>query len=546
MKIHCSCLLILSLTVLSGCMSTSIYREASELHYAYTSGQTRATAAEWRALVPEFQKVIDLDPQGRLADDAQYGIASSWAWSIKAGDTEAVHQAIEAFQKLIHTYPDSQYVPQAHYWLGRCYDYIGNDYQAITQYQLIENRYANSEVFDPAQLELARVYTRQGYVTRAQTLYRNLIESSINQEIVVAATQELQTLKTQQKPIVPPSENDVQVQAPRVSPRKNDVQIRVPRVSLPKNDVQAQAPRISPPKSGVQVQVRAQPKPKPRAQPKLQTQPKPATPITNEKKTRVPESVAKKPLAPEALTREFGLTAKTIVIDPGHGGKDPGALGPGTRKERIIVLSISEKLREVLTKKGYTVRMTRDTNRFIPLRDRTAFAIQHKADLFLSIHANASRSSKAKGIETYYLDVASTDKASELIAARENADSGYSIQELEKLLKGIIQESKSEDSKRLAGHIQQELVKATGAINRGVKHARFVVLIGTNVPAVLIETGFVSNPMEGRKLTTSAYQYKIATAIARGVDKFLGKTDGTPLVKNGTSKIAAKNVERNR
>ena len=86
--------------------------------------------------------------------------------------------------------------------------------------------------------------------------------------------------------------------------------------------------------------------------------------------------------------------------------------------------------------------MTRDTNRFIPLRDRTAFAIQHKADLFLSIHANGSESPKAKGIETYYLDVASTDKASEIIAARENADSGYSIQELEKLLKGIIQESK--------------------------------------------------------------------------------------------------------
>lgn len=536
MKMCYSCLLILFAVVLSGCVSTSAYKQASERHRAYAIGQTYATADEWHALVSEFQSIIDKDPQGPLADNAQYAIASSWVWNVRAGNTKASQQAIKALQKLIHTYPDSQYVPQAHYWLGRCYDYIGEDYQAITQYQLVENRYTNSEVFDLARLELARVYTKQGYVTRAQALYQNLIQSSTDQEIVVAATDELQTLKTQQKPIVPPPEKDVQVQILKVSSPKNDVQVRVPRVSSPKNDIQAQAPRVSPPKSGVQTQVRAQPKPKPQPKPKLQTQPKPIAPTPG----------PKKPLAPEALTREFGLTAKTIVIDPGHGGKDPGALGPRAMKERIIVLSISEKLRDILTKKGYTVRMTRDTNRFIPLRERTAFAVEHKADLFLSIHANASESYKAKGIETYYLDVASTDKASEIIAARENADSGYNIQELEKLLKGIIQESKSEDSKRLAGHIQQELVRATGAINRGVKHARFVVLIGTNVPAVLIETGFVSNPTEGRKLTTSAYQHKIATAIAQGIDKFLGKTGGTPLVENSASKLAAKSVERNR
>lgn len=362
MKMYCSCLLILLLAVLSGCVSMSGYRDASLRHHAYASGQRYASAAEWYALVTEFQEVIDTDVQGRLADDAQYAIASCWVWSIKTGDTEAPQRAIEAFQELIHTYPNSQHVPQAHYWLGRCYDYIGDDYQAITQYQLIKSRYTNSGVSVPAQLELARVYMRQGYVTRAETLYDNLVESSGNQEIVVTATEELRTLKTQQEPIV--------------SPRKNEVQR----------------------------QVRTQPKP-------LQQRPAPPTPDA-------------KPLDPESLTREFGLTAKTIVIDPGHGGKDPGALGSRTLKERTIVLGISKTLREVLTQKGYTVLMTRDTDRFIPLRERTAFATQHKADLFLSIHANGSESSKANGIETYYLDVTSTDKASENIAARENADSG--------------------------------------------------------------------------------------------------------------------------
>ena len=491
MKMCCSCLLGLSLAILSGCMSmsgykgASLYEEASLRHHAYATGTTRATAAEWRALVSEFQRVIDADVQGPSADDAQYAIASSWMWSIKVGDTEAPQQAIKALRKLIHTYPNSAYIPLAHYWLGRCYDYIDNDSQAIMQYQLVENRYADSQVSEPAKLELARAYARQGYGTRAESTYKGLVDSSINQK--TGAAKELQALKTQQEPVVPPA-------------KKN-------------------------------VQIRPQPKPKS----KQLKQPKSAAPVTD------PE-----PLVPKSLTREFGLTAKTIVIDPGHGGKDPGALGSGSLQEKGIVLSISHKLREVLTAKGYTVLMTRDTNRFIPLKKRTEFATQHKADLFLSIHANAAESSRAKGIETYYLNVASTDKASEKIAARENANSGYSIQELETLLDGLIRESKSEDSKRLARHVQDTLVQNTGAVDRGVKHARFVVLIGTKVPAILIETGFVSNPVEGRKLATSAYQCKIATAIAQGVDKFLGKTGETPFVKAQNSKLAAKSVGGNR
>ena len=509
MKMCCSCLLGLSLAILTGCMVTSGYKEvslyeaASQRHHAYATGKTRATATEWRALISEFQKVIDADVQGPSADDAQYAIASSWTWGIKVGDTEAPQQAIKAFRRLIHTYPNSEYVPLAHYWLGRCYNYIGDDYQAIIQYQLVESRYANSEVSAPAKLELARAYARQGYDKRAETFYGGLADSSTNQKIRTTAANERQALKPQQKSAISRAENRVQTQ-------------RQHGHNLSK--------RPSPPKSTT-VQKRPQ-------QPNQQFQ--------------QPKSTAPKPLTPKSLTREFGLTAKTIVIDPGHGGKDPGALGNGSLHEKGVVLSISNKLREILTEKGYTVLMTRDTNRFIPLKKRTEFATQHKADLFLSIHANSATSSKANGVETYYLSVNSTDSTSEKIAARENINSGYSIQELETLLKGLIRESKSEDSKRLARHVQQSLVEATGAIDRGVKHARFVVLIGTKVPAILIETGFLTNPVEGRKLATSAYQYKIATAIAQGVDGFLGKTGESPFVSTEGPKLAAKRVEGNR
>ena len=502
MKTYCSCLLGLSLAILSGCMSMSGYKEgslyeaASLRHHAYTTGTTPATATEWRALISEFQKVIDADVQGPSADDAQYAIASSWMWNIRVGDTEAPQQAIKALRKLVHTYPNSEYVPLAHYWLGRCYDYIGDNHRALIQYQLVENRYADSEVSDPAKFELARAYARQGDGKRAETFHDSLAPT--NQKIGTAAAHKPQALKTQQKSVISPAKDKVQTQ-----PKNSTVQAQ------PQHQSKQQSQRPQ--------------QPKPTAQP-----PDP------------------EPLTPESLTREFGLTAKTIVIDPGHGGKDPGGLGRGTLEEKGIVLSISHKLREVLTERGYTVLMTRDTNRFIPLKKRTEFATQHKADLFLSIHANASENSRANGIETYYLDVTSTDKAAEKIAARENVNSGYSIQELETLLKGLIRQSKSGDSKRLARHVQQALVQTTGAINRGVKHARFVVLIGTKVPAILIETGFVSNPVEGRKLSTTAYQYKIATAIAEGVDRFLGKTDTSPFVSVGGPKLAAKGVEGSR
>lgn len=517
MKMCCSCLLGLSLAILAGCVGTSgykgvsLYEAASRRHHAYATGSTRATATEWRALILEFQKVIDADAQGPSADDAQYAIASSWIWGIRVGDTEAPQQAIKAFRRLVHTYPNSEYVPLAHYWLGRCYDYIGDDYQAIIQYQLVESRYANSEVSDAAKLELARAYARQGYDKRAETSYGGLADSSTDQKIGATAANELQALKTQQKSAISRAENRIQTQ-PQHRPKLGK--------------------RPSPAKS---ITVQKQPQAQPKQEPQQQFQLKPITPAPDPQ-----------PLTPKSLTREFGLTAKTIVIDPGHGGKDPGALGSGSLQEKGVVLSISHKLRDILTARGYTVLMTRDTNRFIPLKKRTEFATQHKADLFLSIHANASESSRARGIETYYLAVNSSDKAAEKIAAKENANSGYSIQELDTLLKGLIRESKSEDSKRLARHVQQSLVQATGAIDRGVKHARFVVLIGTKVPAILIETGFVSNPTEGRKLATTAYQNKIATAIAQGVDRFLGKTGETPFARASSPKLAAKSVRGSR
>ncbi len=448
-------ILLLLASLFSGCTTMSSYNELASRHYDYTSGEKQATLDEWHGLISELENVIRMDAESASADEAQYAIGSCWVWCIKAGDSEAPQRAIAAFRRLIYTYPDSEYLPQAHYWIARCYTLIGDSARAAHHYQIVTNRYAGTDLAAEALLELGRTYAQHGYKTRAETLYVEIVESAAKKEIVSTASKELKELKTPQNP--------------KTIPDKPPSQTKV-------------EPKLEPPTSD-------------------------------------PET-----LTPGSLTREFGLTAKTIVIDAGHGGKDPGG-GRGNLIEKPIVLSLSKKIGSILTAKGYTVLLTRETDRFIPLKERTAFATRHKADLFLSIHANASENPKVNGIETYYLDVTSTDKNAEIIAARENANSGYSIQELETLLKGLIVESKSEDSRRLAAHVQQELVAATGAADRGVKHARFVVLIGTSVPSILVETGFITNSTEGKKLISDTYQQKVAAAIVQGIEKFLRSTE---------------------
>ncbi|MDE0317013.1 MAG: N-acetylmuramoyl-L-alanine amidase [Candidatus Poribacteria bacterium] len=451
-------IVILLLAVISsGCTTMPTYNELADRHYNYTSGEKNATLDEWHGLISEFENVIRRDAGSESADDAQYAIASCWVWCIKAGDSEAPQSAIAAFRRLIYTHPDSEHLPQAHYWIACCYTLIGDSARASHHYQIVTNRYAGKDIAAEALLELGRTYAQHGYKTRAETLYVEIVESAAKKEIVSTASKELQELKTPQNPVKIPDKTPTQ---PKIEPK----------------------PQVKPPVAD-------------------------------------PEA-----LTPGSFTREFGLTAKTIVIDAGHGGKDPGG-GRGDIIEKPIVLSLSKKIGAILRAKGYTVLLTRETDRFIPLKERTAFATRHKADLFLSIHANASENRQANGIETYYLDVKSTDKNAEIIAARENANSGYSIQELESLLKGLIVESKSKDSRRLAKYVQQELVASTGAADRGVKHARFVVLIGTSVPAILVETGFVTNPTEGRKLTSDAYQQQLAAAIVQGIEKFLGSAE---------------------
>jgi N-acetylmuramoyl-L-alanine amidase len=232
-----------------------------------------------------------------------------------------------------------------------------------------------------------------------------------------------------------------------------------------------------------------------------------------------------------SLIRALGLKIGKIVIDPGHGGHDTGTIGPNSLLEKDLVLDVSRRLGKLLESRlGAQVVYTRKDDTFIPLETRTAIANQEQADLFVSVHANSSHDPAARGVETYYLNFSSSPDALE-VAARENAVSETSIHELQDLVKQIALKEKIEESREFASDVQQELHSGLSARNpglrdRGVKKAPFIVLIGANMPSILAEISFVSNPGDERRLETAAYRQKIAESLYRGISKYVSGLSG--------------------
>jgi N-acetylmuramoyl-L-alanine amidase len=254
--------------------------------------------------------------------------------------------------------------------------------------------------------------------------------------------------------------------------------------------------------------------------------------------TTPPPAIAAEPTVPPASTaaplkpltggfsmaRQLGLNVSRIVIDPGHGGHDPGAMGKGVT-ESEVVLDVALRLEKLLTAgPGVEVILTRRTDDFIVLQERTAIANREGADLFLSIHANASSSATARGIETYFLNFATTLSAAG-VAARENAASGEAMGALPDFVKAIALNNKLDESRDFATQVQRAMIQKLRPQNKvirdlGVKQAPFVVLIGAAMPSVLAEISFVTNPQEVRLLKSNAYRQKIAEALYGAVRQY--------------------------
>jgi N-acetylmuramoyl-L-alanine amidase len=231
------------------------------------------------------------------------------------------------------------------------------------------------------------------------------------------------------------------------------------------------------------------------------------------------------PVPPPRAAPAEAVGARTIVIDPGHGGEEVGAQGPGGTLEKDVTLAIARKLRTQLTDLGLRVFLTRDKDEDIPLDERTAIANNFKADLFLSIHANASRSQGAFGSEVYFLSYQASDEESRRMAISEGASLAPSTpvpagSDLALILWDMAQAEHLEESSALASRIQEELAVVTGSEGRGVKQAPFRVLVGAAMPAVLVEVAFISNPEEEKLLASEPWQGRVAGALTRGISRY--------------------------
>jgi N-acetylmuramoyl-L-alanine amidase len=229
-------------------------------------------------------------------------------------------------------------------------------------------------------------------------------------------------------------------------------------------------------------------------------------------------------------TAAFPLTVRRVVLDAGHGGNDPGTTSPLRFAEKEVTLDIANRLGMMLKSRGFEVVTTRSDDRLIPLRERARLANASEGDIFVSIHVNSiAEHTNEHGVETYYLGP-TTDPSLTRLAADENRMSGYSVSDLRKLLDGIYADARRGESQRLAGAVQHQLFTRlrgsdTGLENWGVKRAPFIVLVATEMPAILAEVGCMSNEREVAMLRRPEYRQQIAQALYEGIHSYAGAAD---------------------
>ncbi|MES2504964.1 MAG: N-acetylmuramoyl-L-alanine amidase [Myxococcota bacterium] len=229
---------------------------------------------------------------------------------------------------------------------------------------------------------------------------------------------------------------------------------------------------------------------------------------------------------PAAVATDGDSKSLIIVLDPGHGGDDPGAIGKGGLREKDVTLAVSKRVKKMIERDipRAKVYMTRDVDKTLTLPSRTDFANRMKADLFISIHVNASLNRKTQGVETYYLNIAH-DRYALRLAARENAMSETETSNLEFILADLAMKSSVSDSVRLGNIVQDALCgnlrnQWDDIRNLGLKHAMFYVLMGAKMPAILVETSFISNKTDEKRLKSTDYQSALAEGIVKGIHRY--------------------------
>lgn len=497
------------------------FRKALEYHeslLALPEGQR--TLKGYKRAVHLFRRVIDHDPTYGAADDSLFAIAGLYDEMASRFSNETyLERAIYYYDFVAREYPTTRFRQQA---LQRAADLRApppvqdQPTEVATEgwATLAEVRYWSNEDYTRVVLQLDReVEFEKSVLTNPDRIYFDLFQTRLepgmierNYEVNGLFIKQVRVAKNRPGVIRVVLDFD-RLSSHTVFALYDPFRIVVDTRRETRGDTSAMGPDEDTMKTGAAV-------------------------ISLEKGADQTQEIEEKPRVPSptksgdlTLTRVLGLKVGRIVLDPGHGGKDPGTTGPSGLKEKDLVLDVALRLRKLLEAELQTdVIMTREDDRFIPLEERTAIANKNGADLFISIHANAWHNPRVSGVETYVLDFARSP-AERAVASRENASAQRNINELEDLLKKIALEDYNAESRDLAQVIQSSLYKSLRAarpdqVNRGVKQAPFIVLIGSEMPSILTEIGYVTNPEDEALFKTSEGRQQVAQALYQAIQDY--------------------------
>lgn len=488
--------------------------------------------------ISSFNEVATRFPESSLADDALFIVAD-----IQLNDKDNPARAIEIYQKLIQRFPDGDKSSQS---VSRLKE-LARKHDIKVPEQLKSSRAAGKMVnVLPVQYWSSNDYTRIVISASAPVHYTaRLLEKNNNQPRRLFLDFNQSHISPKFRSPVPIEDGllkqvrtgqlddstvrvvlDIEsISDYKIFNLKDPFRVVVDVRGAKKQSSKTASTPVQP--SIVSPTVKTEPKTIQPVESKREKEQELFITLTDQKKYRPSSWTAdiEQPATELSLAQQLGLGVRRIVIDSGHGGKDPGAMAFGL-KEKDIVLDVARRTASILKKQhNYEVILTRDSDIFLPLEERTAIANTRNADLFVSIHVNAHPKKSAKGVETFYLNLATNAEAMR-VAARENATSTHNISELQDILSDLMQNAKIKESSQLAEFVQSSLVKGLKdhnykTKNLGVKQAPFYVLIGAEMPAVLAEISFITNPEEAKHLREDTYLQAIAEQIAAGVSTYV-------------------------